>query len=178
MKDNQNKKNPFSVPENYFENFGLDLEIKMAEQKIADFFGKKNPFAVPENYFQNKGNEIKNIARNKIFNTTSKKLFYWFSSAVAVLIIILLVSNLFTTNNDKKAVSHNTGKSVFDNFKINFKTENKDDVIEVYSDIISEDIIVETMNEEPTNSTISEEDEKIIEYLADYTDDADLLADL
>jgi hypothetical protein len=99
------QKNPFKIPEEYFD----ELEEKFCNSE--DFISKLNPFNSPLNYFENlessllKALDLKNPTNKKV----SKKLILQFISVAA---IILLVSTIFLMN-QKEMIDKNQALNDF-----------------------------------------------------------------
>ena len=94
------KKNPFKIPEEYFD----ELEEQFCNS--VDFISKLNPFSSPLNYFKNlessllKALDLKNPTNEKV----SKKLILQFISVAATILLvftIFLMSQKEKTNKDQ-----------------------------------------------------------------------------
>jgi hypothetical protein len=165
-----NRQNPFRLPENYFEQFSEDLQIRISEEKLEEKFGKKNPFSVPNNYFENLDFTSFNKKQTFLPNKTKFSILIKTSFSIAAgVILFFAVRFLFFDQNTSKNTANYSISS--DSLK---PTE-----IDIYEDI-DESTIVAVFSEENKKETISPtiSDEEMLNYVADYSDESELIAAL
>lgn len=185
MKNINDIKNVFKVPENYFDNFTEELEARISEDYLKNRFGNKNPFIAPENYFNNFKVKI-NREKAKIIRLVRP----WLSVAAGIIIIFALWQFLLNDilNNNKQALNKNS----LSNNKTEIIANNKVDLdkidikylvpeINAYIDETDANTIYEYADDTEQETIINTDEEAVYEYYIDYADDTDitdLLADL
>ncbi len=176
MKEAPENINPFKTPENYFENFSEEMQIRISEENLKDKFGNSIPFKVPENYFENSKKMF--IERIKETNRIKKNpilLLKPYLSIAAGLLVVLAVWQLVLSNfNFNNSTLSNTNTIEINNEKDNSQTAKiYEDEIILYTE---EATILEVVNETPEIENDTLNNDETIDYLADYIDYSDLLA--
>lgn len=169
----KNTKNPFRLPENYFDTLSDELQCRIAEEKLKSKFGNKNPFTIPENYFENSDKHSFNKKHNFTYRKNQFSILLKTSISIAAGVVLFIgLRTLFFENNTSK--TNFTNVSNFGDSSNNLALDN-----EIYEDI-DENTIVSFISE--TKDTVSDttqiSDDELIEYVADNTTYSDLLADL
>ncbi len=187
----KNKKNAFKTPENYFEKFQDDIQIKICEEKISEYFGKSNPFTVPEDYFEKLNEEI--TQRIKREPGQSRNLYQILKPYIAIAASILIIFGLWrgflnlsdtvvndTPINIKEAVlikddGNNIEIVISDSLAV------KEHIDEYISDE-SEEVLAELIDADTDTDTVDvefaftdEDSELIAEYIADNLDYNDII---
>ena len=95
---NLRQKNPFKIPERYFD----ELEDQICNSE--DLISKLNPFSSPEDYFENlESSVLKTIKISNLSNKkTSKNLILQFTSLAAAILLIASIFQISTTEKIKK----------------------------------------------------------------------------
>ena len=104
------KKNPFKIPEEYFD----ELEEQFCNSE--DFISKLNPFNSPIHYFENlESSLLKDLdPKNATIKKVSKRLVLQFISAAAT--TILLVSTIFLMSQKEKTDKDQTLNDFIENY--------------------------------------------------------------
>ncbi len=185
----KNKKNAFKTPENYFDNFQDDLQIRISEEKISEYFGKNNPFVVPENYFKEIDKEINQ--RIKREPGKSRNLYQQikpYLTLAASVIIIFGVWRAFlnlSENYNKKETDKISEVLVIQDNQDGIELIIKDTAvvekhIEEYisdeSETVIADMIVDEADSIVINFEFNDDDSELIaEYIADNLDYYDII---
>ena len=165
-------KNPFRLPENYFEQFSEDLQIRLSEEKLKEKFGKKNPFYIPENYFESLNYKFENLKQLRKINIFS--IFIKTSVSIAAGFILFFALRTFIFNNHDSSKNTASQSISADSLKQNIVES------DFYEDIDENTIVSFITEPENITDTVSvrNSDEETLNYLTDNTDDVELIADL
>ena len=95
---NLRQKNPFKIPERYFD----ELEDQICNSE--DLISKLNPFSSPEEYFENLDSSVLNTIKisNSLNKITSKNLILQFTSLAAAILLIASILQISRTEKIKK----------------------------------------------------------------------------
>ena len=90
---NKNNKNPFKIPEGYFDSFEDKLMDKLSKTESA--IPKDNAFKVPDNYFEsfNDALKVKQNTEAKVIPLFSNKKIFAVAASIAAIAIIALNYN-------------------------------------------------------------------------------------
>lgn len=175
MKENIQNTNPFTAPENYFDNFSSEMIIKISEENIKEIAGTKSPFKVPENYFENSEQEINQkierlikIKKNPIYAIKP-----YLAIAASLIVVFMLWQIMLNNIKTPKKVNNNTIETV--------KTEQNENTAttKIYEEqIISIDemSVLEIVEPQPTVAENKPLSEETLNYLAENIEYSDLLA--
>ena len=151
------KKNPFKVPEDYFNLFGKRMRNKITTNSLQD------GFITPSNYF----NTVENEILRKVF--TPKRVFIslknlYRSSAIAVILIIFIyLENTETHDSDieeffiEEYLIKNSTHEIANQFDLN--NLNSDLIINSINSISIDDLYLIKINEEYPSNLITNENE-------------------
>jgi len=103
-KTNNIQGNGFKIPENYFQNFNEELQIRIIEEKLKEKFGNKNPFSVPDNYFSGFSVNVNKEQKSK--GKIIQLLKPYFSIAAGIILILGIWQVLLVNIDNSKTISN------------------------------------------------------------------------
>lgn len=176
-KINNIQKNGFKTPENYFQNFNEEIQIRIIEEKLKDRFGKKNPFIVPNNYFKNFSVEKEEAkSSGKIIQMLKPYL----SIAAGIILLLgfwqIVLMNIDSNENKISDIRSNnkTKTEILAGNTLNFEDidifELKESADE-YINEIDESSIIDYTSEKTINLEIDASEDEITDYLIEYLDE-------
>jgi hypothetical protein len=175
--------NPFKLPENYFNEFSSNFELKIFEEKLKEKFGKKNPFVIPEKYFEKSEKEIlsKLENENKFKFLSIKKIIPIIGMAASLLIIMLIWQLVLNKADKNKTIISAENKKQIET-KISpdsvliIKIKMNETVAEQIISTIDESTVIEAIIEEEITKEPKTDKNATIEYVADYADYSEIVA--
>jgi hypothetical protein len=157
---NKNNKCPFKTPEGYFDSFQNELMAQLSEDKAA--IPKDNAFKVPDNYFETFNDKLKDKLSNepKVIPLYPVKKILAFAASVAAIAIIFLGYNWNST----------AELSISDLANTDIEAYFENNEFDLTSYEIAEELPF-TDTEFSNMLTSSIENENILDYLSDNTND-------
>lgn len=162
-------KNPFGIPEGYFEGFEASIEARLAEDELREIISSTG-FAVPDGYFSGLDNEVmaKLVSpETKVIPLFGRKTLYVAVSVAAALLLIVTIFNKPVDPLNQLAELDNIDTETLQSY-INSDAIAFSDA-ELIDFVATEDIETNFLNQEDIT------DEMLETYLLENLDDIDLI---
>jgi len=156
-----NKNNPFKTPEDYFEGFNEKLQSKLSEESIS--LPKQEGFTIPHGYFDSLNGKILNkIERTetKVVQLNPFKKYYYVAASIAAMVLLIFGLNWNTTEElSFETLAEADIESYFENNTFDLSAYEIAEVIPL-DELEINDMLTNRL-----------EDENIVDYLDENTDD-------
>lgn len=161
----QNSKNPFKIPDNYFESFDSRLKNKLSQGMSS--IPEEEGFVVPDGYFDTVHDAVLkrlDTQESNIIQLNAYKKYYYWAASIAAIFVVALVLNL---NSSPEPTFESLADSDIDNY-----FENND--IDLSSYEIAEFIEVDQLEVYDIMENHFVE-EQMVDYLNDNIEDFNAL---
>jgi len=156
-----NKNNPFKTPEDYFEGFNEKLQSKLSEESTS--LPKQEGFTIPHGYFDSLNGKILNkieITEPKVVQLNPFKKYYYVAASIAAMVLLIFGLNWNTTEElSFETLAEADIESYFENNTFDLSAYEIAEVIPL-DELEINDMLTNRL-----------EDENIVDYLDENTDD-------